>query len=129
MTAGVRVRVGAQYIPEQSDPDRQHFMYAYRVIIRNEGERPVRLLSRHWIILDANNSRDEVRGPGVVGEQPQLAPGEEFEYISGCPIPTPWGTMEGSYTMQDETGEQFDAAIGRFFLAPTAAPISALAET
>jgi len=118
-TEGIRVRVGAQYRPDQSDPDRRHYVYAYRVVLTNQGERPAKLLSRHWIIRDANNELREVRGQGVVGEQPRLEPGESFQYVSGCPLGTSWGTMEGSYEMQREDGETFRARIGRFFLAPT----------
>lgn len=124
VTDGIRVRVGAQFVPDQSDPDRRHFVFAYRVVLRNEGERRAKLVSRHWIIRDANNDVREVRGPGVVGKYPDLAPGESFEYVSGCPLATSWGTMEGSYQMQREDGGTFDVHIGRFFLAPNTAPIS-----
>jgi ApaG protein len=122
-TEGVRVRVGAQFVPAQSDPDRSHWVYAYRVVISNEGEQPAKLISRHWIIRDAHNATQEVRGPGVVGENPDLGPGESFEYMSGCPLPTEWGTMEGSFLMRRPTGDEFEARIGRFFLAPNVAPI------
>ena len=125
-TQGIRVRVAAQYLPEQSDPERRQFNYVYRVILTNVGERKAKLLSRHWIIRDAHNERREVRGPGVVGQYPELEPGESFEYMSGCPLPTEWGTMEGTYRMRREDGEEFDIAIGRFFLAPSAAPINAI---
>jgi ApaG protein len=124
VTDGIRVRVGAQFVPDQSDPDRRHFVFAYRVVLRNEGEHRAKLVSRHWIIRDANNDVREVRGPGVVGKYPDLAPGESFEYVSGCPLATSWGTMEGSYQMQREDGGTFDVHIGRFFLAPNTAPIS-----
>jgi len=126
VTQGVRVRVGAQFLPEQSSPEDGRFLFAYRVILQNEGTRRAKLLSRHWVIRDAHNEVTEVRGPGVVGEYPDLAPGESFEYVSGCPLPTEWGTMEGSFRMQREDGEQFDAAIGRFFLAPNVAPLASL---
>ncbi|MCB9915952.1 MAG: Co2+/Mg2+ efflux protein ApaG [Planctomycetes bacterium] len=124
-TEGIRVRVGAQYLPGRSDPSLGHFTYAYRVVLTNVGERPAQLLSRHWIVLDADNDRREVRGEGVVGEQPRLDPGQSFEYVSGSSLPTEWGTMEGSYQMIRDDGELFRAAIGRFFLAPTAAPLAA----
>ncbi|QDU67785.1 Co2+/Mg2+ efflux protein ApaG [Engelhardtia mirabilis] len=127
-TDGIRVRVAAQYIEAQSDPERNHWVYAYRVVISNEGDVPAKLISRHWIIRDANNDVEEVRGAGVVGENPDLAPGEQFEYMSGCPLATEWGTMEGRYTMQRPGGEEFDAVVGRFFLAPNTAPIAAMDE-
>jgi ApaG protein len=123
LTQGIRVQVAAQYVPAQSDPERRHWVYGYRVVISNEGPQRARLLSRHWIIRDANNETQEVRGPGVVGENPDLGPGESFAYMSGCPLPTSWGTMEGSYRMVRPDGAEFDAAIGRFFLAPNVAPI------
>jgi ApaG protein len=122
VTEGVRVRVGALYVPEQSDPDRGRHLYAYRVEVINEGDAPVRLLSRHWIILDAIGERRDVRGPGVVGQQPLIEPGGTFEYTSGCQLETSWGTMEGSYQMERADGTRFDAAIGRFFLAQSVAP-------
>jgi ApaG protein len=128
VTEGIRVRVAAQFVPAQSDPDRRHWVYAYRVVISNEGDAPAKLISRHWLIRDAHNDLQEVRGPGVVGENPELDPGESFEYMSGCPLPTEWGTMEGSYRMRRPSGEEFDAAIGRFFLAPNVAPIEGLEQ-
>lgn len=123
---GVRVRVAAKYLPSQSDPDQGQYVFAYRVLIQNEGTARARLVSRHWIVRDAHNERRDVRGPGVVGAHPDLAPGEQFEYESGCVLSTSWGTMEGSYRMQREDGSQFEATIGRFFLAPTVAPVELL---
>jgi len=125
-TEGIRVRVGAQYLPDQSDPTRGRHCYAYRVVITNEGDRWAKLRSRHWIIRDADNEVEEVRGPGVVGFQPELAPGESFDYVSGCPLRTEWGTMEGSFEMMREDGEVFRVEVGRFFLARSVAPISAM---
>ncbi len=125
-TRGIRVRVGAQYLPEQSDPDRGQFAYAYRVIVTNQSEQAYKLVARHWIIRDARGELREVRGPGVVGMQPWIQPGQSFEYTSGCPLSTAWGTMEGSYTMHDAEGAAFEAEIGRFFLAQSAAPLSQL---
>lgn len=122
-TEGVRVRVAAQFLPEHSSPARSHFLYQYQVVIENLGDVRARLLSRHWVIRDASGETREVRGPGVVGEYPDLAPGENFVYTSGCPLPTEWGTMEGTYRMMREDGEEFDVEIGRFFLARTTAPI------
>ncbi len=126
LTRGIRVRVGAQFLPQHSDPDASRYVYAYRVIISNEGTQSAKLLTRYWLVRDANNEVREVRGEGVVGKYPDLTPGESFEYMSGCPLQTKWGTMEGSYRMQREDGEQFDAFIGQFFLAPTVAPLSTL---
>ena len=120
---GIRIRVGAQYVPEHSDPDRQNFVFAYRVVIENVGEQPAQLLDRHWIIVDSLGERREVRGPGVVGEQPSLDPGERFEYVSGAQLETEWGSMEGSYTFVRPEGETFQARIGRFFLAPSLEPL------
>lgn len=123
-TEGIRVRVGAQYLPNQSSPDGKRFAYAYRVRINNVGTSHARLLTRRWVIIDANNDRRVVEGPGVVGEQPNLEPGEGFEYVSGCTLPTEWGTMEGKFHFIRENGDELDARIGRFFLTPTVAPLS-----
>ncbi len=120
LTEGIRVTAAAQYVPDQSDPDRGVHFYAYRIRILNEGERRAKLLSRHWIILDAHGQRQDVVDDGVVGEQPDLAPGDSFEYTSSCPMATEWGTMEGTYTFEREDGSRFEVAIGRFFLVPSA---------
>ena len=125
-TDGIRIKVGAQLHTKESAPDKSVFVYAYRVVIENVGDERARLISRHWVVRDAKGEAREVKGPGVVGENPDLAPGESFEYVSGCPLPTEWGTMEGSYRMRRPDGTEFDAFIGRFFLAPNAAPITAL---
>ena len=122
VTEGVRITVAAQYLPGESEPERGQFVYAYQVRIENVGRERAKLLTRHWVIRDAHNDKREVRGPGVVGEHPDLAPGEAFEYVSGCPLTTKWGTMEGSYRMRRPDGTEFDARIGRFFLAPNVAP-------
>lgn len=95
-------------------------MFAYRITIKNEGVQRVRLISRHWVIINGDGDREDVEGPGVVGKFPTLAPGEEFQYTSFCPLDTEWGTMEGTYRMQREDGSLFDAVIGRFFLAMNA---------
>jgi len=92
-------------------------MFAYTIRITNEGDARVQLVSRHWIIADANGREEEVRGPGVVGEQPVLPPGKFFEYTSGCPLPTPFGSMRGTYQMITSEGESFDAEIAPFALA------------
>lgn len=125
-TDGIRVRVGGQYLPNQSSPEAGRFAYAYRVRIHNDGDASAQLVSREWVILDADNGRRVVRGEGVVGEQPLLAPGEGFEYVSGCTLPTEWGTMEGTYHFVREDGSPFEVAVGRFFLTPSVAPLSAL---
>jgi ApaG protein len=115
-TRGVKVTVRSSYVPERSEPAAGRWFFAYRIRITNRGAVPVRLLNRHWVITDAHGEVEEVRGPGVVGEQPTLAPGESFEYTSFCPLPTPFGTMEGSYEMVTADGERFWADIGRFTL-------------
>ena len=115
-THGIRVRVSAQFIPEQSDADIKRYAFAYRVHITNEGQQWAKLLSRRWVITDSIGEVEVVEGPGVVGEQPELEPGDGFEYMSGCPLSTSWGTMEGHYVMQREEGSTFEAEVGRFFL-------------
>lgn len=118
-TRGLRVRAEAQYLDSESDPDRRRYFFVYRIRLDNDGSEGARLLSRSWRILDANNHEERVEGDGVVGKQPHLAPGESFEYTSYCPLRTPWGTMEGTYTFESDGGERFDAVVGRFFLVPT----------
>lgn len=116
-TRGIRVTVQPFYLEEQSSPDEGHFVWAYRVAISNEGGVTVQLTHRSWSITDAMGRVQKVHGPGVVGEQPVLAPGETFEYTSGAPLPTPSGFMEGAYHMVvTDTGETFDAAIPAFSL-------------
>jgi ApaG protein len=120
-TRGVRVRVTSVYIPERSSPPESEFFFAYRVRISNEGTETVQLISRHWIITDSVGRVEEVKGPGVVGEQPVLGPGETFEYTSFCPLKTPIGSMHGTYQMVTANGDRFDAEIAPFSLAvPTA---------
>jgi ApaG protein len=115
-TEMVRIQVFPEYIPEQSSPEVNRFSFSYRVIISNLGESKVKLLSRHWLIINADGDQEKVEGPGVVGYTPELEPGESFEYSSHCPINTNWGTMEGSYTMMRSNGERFEAMIERFYL-------------
>jgi ApaG protein len=110
------VSVRPQFVPEHSDPDEDKFLFAYTVTIRNTGDITAQLISRHWIITDANNKIEEVQGLGVVGEQPVLKPGESFEYTSGCPIGTPVGSMRGSYQCVAEDGTRFEAPIREFLL-------------
>lgn len=116
LTQGVRVRVESRYVPEHSDPDRGGWLFAYSVTIANEGTRTVQLLSRRWIITDGNGKIEEVQGPGVVGAQPILKPGESFDYTSACPLRTAFGTMHGTYVMVTDDGEKFDAQIAAFSL-------------
>lgn len=118
ITRGIRITVQPEYMPDRSDPGTGNFLFAYHITIRNEGEAPVKLLSRHWIITDGSGKQEQVRGPGVVGEQPHLQPGEGFRYTSACPLPTPVGSMQGSFQMITDEGEQFDALIEPFTLAP-----------
>ena len=117
-TRGVRITVRPRYVPEQSDGGRGQYLFAYHITIRNEGSDTVQLESRHWVITDGEGRVEEMRGPGVVGYQPVLKPGEEFEYTSGCPLPTPVGTMHGSFVMVVAgSGEKFAARIDPFRLA------------
>ena len=106
-----------QFIPEQSDPENDRYIFAYTITIKNIGEVPAQLVSRHWIITDAHNEVQEVRGLGVVGKQPLLQPGESFQYTSGSSLTTPIGTMKGSYQMVAEDGTHFEAEIPEFVLA------------
>jgi len=110
------VRVQADYAPERSNPARAEWFFLYTIRISNEGAETVQLLTRHWIITDGNGQVEEVRGPGVVGEQPILKAGESFEYTSGCPLATPFGVMKGTYQMITAGGERFDATVAPFTL-------------
>ena len=116
VTRGIRVLVEPQFDPTRSRPGESLWFFLYTVTISNQSDETVQLLSRHWIIVDENDQVEEVRGPGVVGEQPVLAPGESFQYTSGCPLRTATGSMEGSYQMITTQGEAFDARIARFTL-------------
>ena len=116
MTRGILVTVRSQYIPEKSSAPARQFAYAYTVNIANRGEVAAQLQSRHWIITDSEGDVQEVRGEGVVGKQPLLQPGEEFEYTSWCMIATPAGSMRGSYQMVTADGDRFDAEIAPFRL-------------
>jgi len=116
VTKGVRVEVTSSYVAERSAPEDGEWFFAYTVRITNEGSDTVQLISRHWIITDAEGRRQEVRGPGVVGEQPTLRPGESFEYTSACPLGTSIGAMQGTYQMVTSRGESFDAKIAPFTL-------------
>jgi ApaG protein len=113
-TQGIRVQVESRYSPEHSRPGQWFFLYT--VTISNEASETVQLISRHWVIRDGNGRVEEVRGPGVVGDQPVLEPGDSYEYTSGCPLPTPFGSMLGSYQMVTAGGSHFDAEIAEFVL-------------
>ena len=116
ITRGIRVQVESRYVPERSDPAEQRWFFAYTIRISNEGSETVQLLNRHWTITDHNGDVEEVRGPGVVGKQPVLQPGQSFEYTSFCPLGTSFGTMHGSYEMATAEGERFDVEIAPFAL-------------
>ena len=111
------VAVTPQYLEDQSRPDERQFVFSYMVRITNQGKYPAQVISRHWIITDGDQNVQEVRGLGVVGQQPLLGPGETFEYTSGCPLPTPIGTMQGTFLCVGENGIPFDVPIPEFVLA------------
>lgn len=112
----INIQVETSYVESQSVPEENHYVFSYTITIRNDGGVAARLLNRHWIITDANGNVEEVKGPGVVGQQPVLQPGESFEYTSFCPLTTPFGTMRGTYQMTNENGDSFDAEISEFEL-------------
>ena len=116
VTHGIRVSVTAQFVAERSNPSESEWFFAYTIRIANEGSTPAQLLSRHWVITDGNGKVEEVRGPGVVGRQPLLGPGESFEYTSACPLSTSFGVMEGTYRMVTPEGEHFDVRVAPFSL-------------
>ncbi|MEK0081905.1 Co2+/Mg2+ efflux protein ApaG [Benzoatithermus flavus] len=116
ITRSIQVSVEPFYLAEQSEPEKERWVFGYRVLIENRGSEPVQLLTRHWRITDGRGRMVEVRGEGVVGEQPRLEPGESFQYTSGTPLPTPSGIMVGSYQMVTDGGERFDIAIPAFSL-------------
>jgi ApaG protein len=115
-TRNIRVRVQAQYDPGRSSPPQSQWFFLYTVNITNESHDTVQLVSRHWVITDGTGKVEEVRGPGVIGKQPVLAPGQSFEYTSGCPLTTPYGAMHGTYQMANQAGEKFDIRIAPFTL-------------
>jgi ApaG protein len=115
-TDGVTVRVSVSYLPEQSEPERGRWFWAYHIRLENEGTETVQLLTRHWVITDGRGARHSVEGEGVVGEQPVIEPGASFDYVSGCPLATPSGAMQGSYQMVREDGAVVAVEIPRFSL-------------
>lgn len=116
VTEGVRVSVRARYSPEHSAPQQSQWFFLYTITISNESQQSVKLINRNWLILDATGKSEEVHGPGVVGEQPALGPGQAFEYTSGCPLTTPFGSMSGTYEMSREDGTGFEAEVRLFQL-------------
>lgn len=122
-TDGITVRVAVNFLSEQSNPAAGKWFWVYHVRIENRSDRTVQLISRHWRITDGRGAVNFVEGAGVVGEQPVLAPGQSHDYVSGCPLATPTGSMQGHYTFQDENGEPVEAAIPFF---PLAAPATAV---
>ena len=116
-THKIRVVVDTSYLEEQSNPKDRRYVFSYTITIRNEGSVAARVMARHWIITDSNGKVQEVRGEGVVGEQPHLKPGQGFRYSSGAVLETPVGVMQGSYQMVSDNGEQFDAPVAAFRLA------------
>ena len=114
-TQGITVRVNPRFLDEQSDPQSDHYVWSYHIRIENRCGHSVQLIARHWIIIDGDGDIEEVKGEGVVGEQPVIADGGSFDYVSGCPLPTSSGTMHGSYAMVGDRG-MFEAVIPRFLL-------------
>ena len=116
ITQGIKISVINRYLPEESEPAQDKYVFAYQVTIDNEGSQAAQLLTRHWIIKDAYNDIEEVKGEGVVGQVPIIEPGQSHTYVSFCPLRTDWGVMSGSYGMVRPNGERFDAAIAPFAL-------------
>lgn len=116
ITRGVRITVEPKFLPDYSEVGNKRYIYGYRVRVSNESDTPVRLLRRHWIIVDGEGDRHDVEGEGVIGQQPLIEPGHVYEYSSFCPLSTRWGTMEGTYRFDSLDGDEFDAEIARFYL-------------
>jgi ApaG protein len=123
-TRNIRVRVHARYDPGRSSPQQSQWFFLYTVSITNESDETVQLMSRHWIITDGMGKVEEVRGPGVVGKQPVLGPGQSFEYTSGCPLTTPFGAMNGTYQMVNQAAEEFDIEIAPFTLTESSSTVN-----
>ena len=121
-TRGITVRVAVSFLPEQSDPDKGQWFWAYHIRVENGSDLAVQLMSRRWVIADGRGARHTVEGEGVIGEQPVIAPGEAYDYVSGCPLATSTGSMHGSYRMVGEDGSSFEVAIPKFALT---APVTA----
>ena len=121
-TRGLTVRVAVSFLPEQSEPDKGRWFWSYHVRIENEGQMAAQLMTRRWVISDGRGAKSIVEGDGVVGEQPVIMPGAAYDYVSGCPLTTPTGSMQGSYGMIGEDGSSFDIAIPQFALT---APVTA----
>jgi ApaG protein len=124
ITRSIRVRVQARYDPGRSSPHQSQWFFLYTVSITNEGHETVQLMNRHWVITDGMGKVEEVRGPGVVGKQPVLAPGQSFEYTSGCPLTTPFGAMNGTYQMVNQAAEEFDIEIAPFTLTESSSTVN-----
>jgi ApaG protein len=122
LTDGIRIQVQSVYLAEQSSPRHDRYVFAYTITISNDGARMAQLRTRHWVITDGRGTIEEVRGDGVVGEQPRLGPGQTFQYTSGCVLKTPVGTMHGTYRMWRDDGTYFDAEIAPFSLASPTHP-------
>ena len=121
-TRGVTVRVSVSYLPEQSEPGKSRWFWAYHIRVENDGPMAVQLMTRSWTIADGRGARHQVEGEGVVGEQPVIVPGKSYDYVSGCPLTTPTGWMQGTYEMVGEDGSLFEVAVPKFALtAPVAA--------
>ena len=116
VTGDVLVQVSPAYVKEQSQPERGHYFFAYKVVIHNQGDKPLQLLRRHWIITDGEGRVEEVEGDGVVGQQPRLEPGERFQYTSFCPLQTPTGNMQGTYFLEDAEKKILEVKIPMFLL-------------
>ena len=116
MKNSVEITVKPNYVPERSNPVRSYYLFSYHITIFNRGGNQIELLSRYWHITDGHGNTEDIHGPGVIGEQPKILPGELFEYTSFCPLPTPMGFMEGSFRMVDDSGNEFDAIINPFRL-------------
>jgi len=116
LSPNFEVNIKVVYVPSESRPDQNYFFFAYKIQIQNKGNSPAQLMSRHWIISDARGVKEEVRGPGVVGVQPKIQPGQNFEYDSACPLTTNTGSMKGHYYMLAENGETFSIEIPEFYL-------------
>ena len=115
-TEGIRIEVTPEFIPERSEPDKKLFFFIYNIRMTNNSDENLQLLSRYWLIINADGDENEVKGEGVVGQFPYLKPGQFFEYSSFTPLDTDWGTMEGYYTFERDNGEKIDAKVGRFYL-------------